>query len=116
MKFLQISHIVFVGRSLPPHSEGQTPIEAGLLQKPIIFGPGMSNFEEIAKSLIDHGVAERVEHGAALEKKLRDWLADPDLLRKKSNNASSWIAAQRGATARTLQGMEEFLGPRNASR
>ena len=109
VKFLQISHIVFVGRSLPPHTQGQTPIEAGLLQKPILFGPGMSNFKGIAQSLIDHGVAEQVEHPANLEEKLRDWMAAPDLLREKSNNALGWIAAHRGANARTLQGLEEFL-------
>ena len=109
VKFLQISHIVFVGRSLPPHTQGQTPIEAGLLQKPILFGPGMSNFKAIGQSLIDHGVAERVEHPADLEQKLRDWMAAPDLLREKSNNASGWMAAHRGANARTLQGLEEYL-------
>jgi len=111
VNFLQISHIVFVGRSLPPHTQGQTPIEAGLLQKPILFGPGMSNFKGIAQSLIDHGVAEQVEHPTGLEEKLRDWMAAPDLLREKSNNASGWIAAHRGANTRTLQGLEAPLAP-----
>ena len=109
VNFLQISHIVFVGRSLPPHTQGQTPIEAGLLQKPILFGPGMSNFEEIAQSLIDHGVAERVEDPARLEEKLQEWLVDPDLLQEKSKNAKGWMAAHGGAIARTLRGLEEFL-------
>lgn len=109
IKFLQISQIVFVGRSLSPHTQGQTPIEAGLLRKPILFGPGMSNFKEIAQSLIEHGVAERVERTADLEQKLQEWMADPDLLREKSNNAKGWMEAHRGANAKTLQGLEEFL-------
>ena len=31
---------VFVGRSLSPHTGGQTPIEAAVLEKPVLFGRG----------------------------------------------------------------------------
>ena len=108
-KFLQISDIVFVGRSLPPHTQGQTPIEAGLLKKPILFGPGMSNFKEISQGLVDFKVAEKVENPADLEKKLRDWIGNPNIRLERSKNAQAWIAANRGANARTLEGLKEYL-------
>ncbi len=38
-QFLQVADLVFVGRSLAPHMGGQTPIEAAVLEKPVLFGP-----------------------------------------------------------------------------
>ena len=54
-RLTQLADLVFVGKSLPPHTEGQTPVEAAALQKPILFGPGMSNFRVITKDLLARG-------------------------------------------------------------
>ncbi|MEY4006936.1 MAG: hypothetical protein RLZZ221_3032, partial [Verrucomicrobiota bacterium] len=47
-RLTQLADVVFVGKSLPPHTEGQTPVEAAALGKPLLFGPGMANFRTIA--------------------------------------------------------------------
>jgi predicted nucleic acid-binding Zn finger protein len=60
-KLAQLADIVFVGKSLPPHTEGQTPVEAAALEKPILFGPGMSNFHWISRELLARGAARQGE-------------------------------------------------------
>ena len=67
-------------RAWRPTTEGQTPVEAAALGKPILFGPGMGNFRQLAQELIDRGAAHRVENGAALAGEvaalMRDHLAN----------------------------------------
>ena len=47
----QLADLVFVGKSMPPHTEGQTPVEAASLGKAIVFGSGMANFRAIGDLL-----------------------------------------------------------------
>ncbi len=56
----QLADVVFVGKSLVPHTEGQTPVEAAVLGKPILMGAGMSNFRSIAANLVWRGAARVV--------------------------------------------------------
>ena len=53
--FTQLADLVFCGKSLPPHDGGQSPIEATSLGKPLLFGPHMTNFREIARALRECG-------------------------------------------------------------
>jgi 3-deoxy-D-manno-octulosonic-acid transferase len=56
----QAADLVFIGKSLSPNEGGQTPIEAAGLGVPILMGPNMSNFKDLAKSLINAGAAQKV--------------------------------------------------------
>jgi 3-deoxy-D-manno-octulosonic-acid transferase len=101
-RLTQVADVVFVGKSLPPHSEGQTPVEAAVLQKPILFGPGMSNFRLIARDLVGRGAAREVrdvtELGRACEELLSDAAKRDDL----AEAAARWREANAGAVGRTL--------------
>ncbi|MCZ6674013.1 MAG: 3-deoxy-D-manno-octulosonic acid transferase [Verrucomicrobia bacterium] len=108
-QFLQLSDIVFVGRSLPPHDGGQTPVEAGMLRKPILFGPGMSNFRQISKSLLEFGVAEQVADETALEDAIRKLCLQPELRLQQGEKADQWLQANQGATERTLKVLKNYL-------
>ncbi|MDA1067816.1 MAG: 3-deoxy-D-manno-octulosonic acid transferase [Verrucomicrobia bacterium] len=108
-KFLQLSDLVFVGKSLPPHKGGQTPIEAGMLKKPILLGPGMSNFRDIANSLIRFGIAIEVQDEQTLENAIRTFCLDPNRSQNQSEKADDWLKANQGATERTLQFLSDFL-------
>lgn len=108
-KFLQLADLVFVGKSLPPHKGGQTPIEAGMLKKPILFGPGMSNFRDIANGLIQFGIATEVQDEQSLEKEIRELCQDARRRQKQSEKADDWLKATQGATDRTLQLLSDFL-------
>jgi 3-deoxy-D-manno-octulosonic-acid transferase len=101
-KFTQLADLVFVGKSLPPHTEGQTPVEAAALGKPIVFGPGMSNFRQIANELVASGAAQRVDDVASLRYHGVDLLADKTRREKMAEAAQEWHRANQGAVERTL--------------
>jgi 3-deoxy-D-manno-octulosonic-acid transferase len=107
-KFIQISDIVFVGRSLPPHTGGQTPIEAAMLGKPVLFGPGMSNFRDIARGLLNSGIATQVEDEDALQHVIRELCLDPHLRIHQGLKVSAWLEENQGATERTYQLLKNF--------
>lgn len=111
-KLTQLAEMVFVGKSLAPHHEGQTPVEAAALGRPILFGPEMSNFRLIASELVDAGAAGRVatpgELAAALER-----LAQRPSEREAMGAAGlGWHRRNRGAVERTLQILRDELATR----
>lgn len=101
-RLVQVASVVFVGKSLPPHSEGQTPVEAAALGKPLLLGPGMANFRQISRELVACGAARRVADAAALGEALRVLLADPSARARMGAAGVAWHRANQGAVARTL--------------
>ena len=69
----QIATIVFVGGSLVA-TGGHNILEPAVFGKPIVFGPHMENFAEIAAAFVANGAGIQV-HG---ERELDDTLAEPD--------------------------------------
>ncbi len=105
----QLADLVFVGKSLPPHTEGQTPVEAAALQKPILFGPGMSNFRQLADDLVQRGAALWVRNGEELASTATALLRDPAQRERLSVAASRWRDENVGAVGRTLVVIREEL-------
>jgi 3-deoxy-D-manno-octulosonic-acid transferase len=101
-KFTQLADLVFVGKSLPPHTEGQTPVEAAALEKPILFGPGMSNFRLIARDLVARGAAREVHSAAALAHQADVLLREPAERARLAAAAAQWHRDNAGAVSRTL--------------
>jgi 3-deoxy-D-manno-octulosonic-acid transferase len=107
-----LADLVFVGKSLPPHTEGQTPVEAAALGRPLLFGPGMANFRVIAQDLVAAGAARVVADPAALAREVTALLADPAQRGRQSAAARAWQQANRGAIERTVAVIREELGRR----
>ncbi len=107
--FLQLADVVFVGKSLPPHTEGQTPVESGVLGKPMLFGPGMGNFRMIARDLDDAGAAMTVGDESELINKSAALMKDADRREEMAAAARNWHARNLGAVARTLKIVSEVL-------
>jgi 3-deoxy-D-manno-octulosonic-acid transferase len=105
----QLGDVVFCGKSLPPHDGGQSPVEAASLGKPLLFGPHMSNFREIARALREGGGAREVLNESELVAACVDLLADEALRARMSAAALAWHAHNRGAVERTLAVIYEFL-------
>ena len=101
-RMIQLADLVFVGKSLPPRTEGQTPIEAAILAKAILFGPGMDNFAQVSAELVACGGARVVADGAALADACAGLLRDDVRRASMSAAARNWNRANLGATARTL--------------
>jgi 3-deoxy-D-manno-octulosonic-acid transferase len=94
---------VFVGKSLPPHEQGQTPVEAAALGKPLLFGPGMTNFVAIAGELKNCGAAKVVTNETELAAATQEISRDAVKREAMSTAAQTWHRANQGAVARTLE-------------
>jgi 3-deoxy-D-manno-octulosonic-acid transferase len=108
-KLTQLADLVFVGKSLPPNEGGQTPVEAAALEKPILFGPGMSNFRAIASELVARGAAREVADAAALESAVLALLGDATGREAMAREAGKWRRENAGAVERTLAVIREEL-------
>jgi 3-deoxy-D-manno-octulosonic-acid transferase len=104
-----LAEVVFVGKSLPPHHEGQTPIEAAALGKPILMGPEMSNFRPIATELTAAGAALRIGHGDELRSAVVQLWRDADRRKSMAAAAQAWHRGNQGALDRTLIVIHEEL-------
>ena len=114
-RLTQIADLVFVGKSLPPHTDGQTPVEAAVLERPLILGPGMSNFAAISRTLVARGAACRVTDAASLASEARELLRDAGRRAALGAAAAAWRLENRGAVERTLAVLREELGRRPAA-
>ncbi|MES2693671.1 MAG: glycosyltransferase N-terminal domain-containing protein [Verrucomicrobiota bacterium] len=101
-KFTQLADLVFVGKSLTPHTEGQTPVEAAALGKPILVGPGMSNFRAIVDDLKARGAVREVRDPAALTAAVTELLRDGSKRATLAEAAVQWRRENGGAVGRTL--------------
>lgn len=109
-KITQLADVVFVGKSLPPHEQGQTPVEAAILEKPVLFGPGMSNFREIVAGLVMGGAARVVHDPDELARAVLHLLKSPDERETMARAASAWHAANRGAIDKTTAAILHLAG------
>jgi 3-deoxy-D-manno-octulosonic-acid transferase len=108
-KFTQLADLVFVGKSLPPHTEGQTPVEAAALEKPILFGPGMGNFRLIARDLVARGAAHVVADAAALTAEVQELMRNATQREALAAAAAQWRRDNGGAVERTLALIREEM-------
>lgn len=108
-KFTQLADVVFVGKSLAPHDGGQTPVEAAILEKPLLHGPYMTNFREIIRGLTEADAVRKVETHDELISAVVELLQDAGQRAKLSAAAHEWHEANRGATERTLEVIRSML-------
>ncbi len=108
-KLTRLADVVFVGKSLPPHIGGQTPVEAAAMGKAIVLGPEMSNFRVIVRELLAAGGARQVGDAAELGEVLARLLANEQERAELASAARRWHQANRGAIERTLAEIEAYL-------
>ena len=73
--FYRLSRVVFIGKSLVPLG-GQNPLEAARLNCAIVFGPDMTNFEEIAARFKQKQSCLEIRDEAALKDTVARLLED----------------------------------------
>ncbi len=92
--------VAFVGGSLVARG-GQNPIEAWAAGTTVIAGPHLENFREVAAAGQQRGLLVRVPDAAGLSAALAAALADPEGTRRRGEQASAFVAGNRGAADRT---------------
>ena len=103
-----ISTLVFVGGSLIKHG-GQNPIEPAVLEKPVLFGPYMFNFKDIANVLLSNNAAMQVVDGKDIFEKSKFLLSNREELSRLGRNAKKIVLENGGATGENLKAISEVL-------
>jgi len=111
-RLTQAADLAFIGKSLAPNAGGQTPIEAAGLGVPMLMGPYMNNFKNVAKSLIRAGAAQRVEDAGELTEGVLRLAQDKAQLAKMQQAGLKWHKANRGSSQRIAEQILQSL--RNA--
>lgn len=103
-----LATVVFVGRSLRGEG-GQNPIEPASWGKPLLFGPHMENFRDIAAELVAAGGAIRLADDSGLETSLVDILSHPEKRTAMGGAARRVVENRRGASRRNLETVKTLL-------
>ena len=106
----QVATVVFVGGSLVDHG-GHNILEPAVHGKPIVFGPYMQNFAEIAETFLQSHAAIQVGSASELADVVTRLAGDPVERARLGAAARALVEANRGAKPRTLQAMAEVLPP-----
>lgn len=97
----EFARVVFVGGSLTPHG-GHNILEPAFFSKPILFGPHMENFSEMAERFLQMEAAIQISSSMHLATMLDAILADSALADRLGKNAKRLVDENRGATERTV--------------
>jgi 3-deoxy-D-manno-octulosonic-acid transferase len=112
-RLTRCADLVFIGKSLPPNSGGQTPIEAAAMGKAIITGPDMSNFRDISRQLVRADAIIRLTDADQLTQAIAKLLASPGERISMGERAGACISVNRGATKFTAAKLKELLSARD---
>lgn len=108
MDFYAIADIVFVGGSLIKKG-GQNILEPAVLAKPVIFGPHMFNFNDIAELYLGGGAAILADNEDELLNAVKYLLSNPREAAALGKKAKGLILDNQGATQRTLSLIAELV-------
>ena len=102
LSYYSVCDIAFVGGSLID-TGGQNMLEAAALSKPILFGPSVFNFEQIAQLLLEKGASIQVDDADGLMKTISSLLLDDAKRKELGENAKNLLEKHRGAVDRLLK-------------
>jgi 3-deoxy-D-manno-octulosonic-acid transferase len=100
--FYNVATVIFVGKSLVGEG-GQNIVEAAASGHPVVFGPNMQNFKAIAAEFVGAGACVQVHDLYEFHHALRELFRDETLRAKIAGAARAVIAANVGATERTVE-------------
>lgn len=100
--------VAFVGGSLVAKG-GHNVLEAAAWGKPVVVGPHMENFQEIADQFRAEGALAQVQDEDELTGALAELLADEARRRELGGHARALVEKNRGALRRTVDALAELL-------
>ena len=106
----QIATVVFVGGSLVP-AGGHNILEPALYGKPVVFGPHMQNFGDIAETFLSNGAAIQIRTAGELQETMLSLIGDPVRRARVGAAARALVESNRGARDRTLAVIRDLLPP-----
>ncbi len=109
--FFCVADVAFVGGSLVPVG-GHNLLEPAAAGVPVLSGPALHNFQDIAEQLTAAGALGVVDDEAALATALGSLLGDAPARGRAGEAGRACVAAGRGATERHLALVARLLGAR----
>ncbi len=106
----QLCTVAFVGGSLVPIG-GHNILEPAVFAKPLLFGPHMHHFPELAQMLEEAGGAIQVQDGDDLYHEVERLLRQPEEAEMVGQRAVQVLQANRGALAGTCDAVVAILQP-----
>jgi 3-deoxy-D-manno-octulosonic-acid transferase len=97
-----LSQVAFVGGSLVPVG-GHNPIEAAVCGQPLVMGPELRNFADVAAAFRAAGCLELVDGAQELAAVVGGYLSSPTRRSAAAGSALAVVAANTGATERLFQ-------------
>jgi 3-deoxy-D-manno-octulosonic-acid transferase len=99
-----LADVVFVGGSLVP-SGGHNILEPAVAGRPVIVGPHMENFQEIADQFRAAGALVQVANARELGEEVSALLNDPSRRRELGERGRRLVEDNRGAVRRTVDAL-----------
>ncbi len=104
----ELADAVFMGGSLVP-TGGHNVLEPAYWSKPILFGPHMHNFRDIAQLFLEAEAAVQVRNVAHLAEVVLKLWKDGAAARQLGERARQVLDRESGATRRTLEQIRQVL-------
>ncbi len=106
--FFRLAEIAFIGKSLVPMG-GQNPLEAACLERAVVFGPHMTNFREVSRTLIEAGAADEVPDEAALAQTLLRLFGDDTLCQSRGEAGRRFAESEAAVLDRVMTELAPFV-------
>ena len=104
----QIATVVFVGGSLVG-TGGHNVLEPAVFGKPIVFGPHMENFAEIADAFVTNGAGVQLAGEQQLDEVFMSLISDPVRRARLGAAARALVEANRGAKEKSVTVLADLL-------
>jgi 3-deoxy-D-manno-octulosonic-acid transferase len=104
----QIATVVFVGGSLVA-TGGHNVLEPAVFGKPIVFGPHMQNFVEIAEAFVSNGAGVQLNGEEELDEAFLSLMSDPVRRARLGAAARALVEANRGANDKSVTVLTALL-------
>lgn len=111
LRLYAAADVVFVGGSLVP-TGGHNILEASLVRRPVLFGPHMHNFRDIAARVSAAGAGVQVADEGSLLAVLTDLLDDPAGAAAMGERGFVFLKGNAGATAATVAALRPLYAER----
>ncbi len=95
-----IADAAFVGNSLFPPGGGHSLMEPLVQGIPVVYGPHVENFRQVAEELKENELAFSVDNKDEMETVMASLLEDSTRRNEFAGRASAWIKSHQGASRR----------------
>lgn len=106
--FYAAADVAFVGGSLVP-TGGHNLLEASAVAKPVVFGPHMFNFSEIAGLTLERDAGKQVTQAVELAPAVAEFLGDANRRFAAGEAGRKMVEENRGALERTMSLVQQLL-------